>query len=157
MRWCGVRMGRRRELMRLLTEHRRLDWSRHVRTEAMGTGRLFHPGPGHMFGVLVCEDSEGVETVLRGFSGQHLRLWHVPGWVGFAPPLRPSPDSPRSGEISTKVGADSALRTMLCCKGGLTTPKSRSWGLITLLSDIVKWCLSISTPTNVIWRRKPPV
>lgn len=72
-----------RELMRLMTEHGRLDWSSDVQAaEAMGTARLFDPGPGHMFGVLVCEDGEGRERVLRGFSGQHLRLWHVPGWVG---------------------------------------------------------------------------
>jgi hypothetical protein len=77
--WGAVRC---RELMRLMTEHGRLDWSSDMRTEAMRTARLFDPGPGHMFGVLVCEDADGRERVLRGFSGQHLRLWHVPGWVG---------------------------------------------------------------------------
>ena len=39
---------------------------------------------GGMFGVLVCFDDSGSETVLKGFSGKYCGLWIVPGWV---PPL----------------------------------------------------------------------
>ena len=39
---------------------------------------------GHMFGVLVCRDSEGNEVVLQAFSGQFEGCWTIPGWV---PPI----------------------------------------------------------------------
>jgi len=49
----------------------------------------------------------------------------------------PPTDSPRSREISTKVGVDSALRNMLY-RGGVHNAKTHSWGLRTLL-PVCQW------------------
>jgi hypothetical protein len=37
-----------------------------------------------MFGVMVCRDQKGAETVRRAFSGQYNGFWNIAGWV---PPL----------------------------------------------------------------------
>lgn len=50
----------------------------------LSTDFLFGPARGKMFGILICQDRNGQETILRAFSGQYNGLWHVPGW---APPL----------------------------------------------------------------------
>lgn len=42
---------------------------------------LFERGKGQMFGILLCEDSEGNEVILKAFSGQFLQKWSIPGWV----------------------------------------------------------------------------
>ena len=39
---------------------------------------------GMMFGILVAEDKDGRETVLKAFSGQYKSKWIIEGWV---PPL----------------------------------------------------------------------
>lgn len=39
---------------------------------------------GQMFGVLVCEDSEGNEVILKAFSSKHNGIWEIEGWV---PPI----------------------------------------------------------------------
>lgn len=47
--------------------------------------KLFSPGGGLMFGVLVCKNPDtGEEVVLKAFSGQYFGTWLVEGWV---PPL----------------------------------------------------------------------
>jgi len=62
-----------------------------------------------------------------------------------------SADSPRSREISTKVGVDSALRIMVY--RGVHNAKTHSWGF-----DHAVVCLSVvlSTHMRVIWRCEPP-
>ena len=60
-------------------------------------------------------------------------------------------DSPRSREISTKVGDDNALRNMVA-KGG-SQRQNTFMGV-----DNAVICLSVvlSAPMNVIWRCVPP-
>lgn len=48
----------------------------------VSTDYLFGPARGQMFGILICEDSEGREVILKAFSGQYDGQWMVPGWVG---------------------------------------------------------------------------
>ena len=45
---------------------------------------LFGQARGQMFGVLICEDSEGKEVILKAFSCQYNSHWLIDGW---APPL----------------------------------------------------------------------
>lgn len=73
----------RRELMALLREHGRIDWSipEGAADPRCATASLFGEGGGKMFGVLCCRDAEGAPVVLRAFSGQFNGLWQVPGWV----------------------------------------------------------------------------
>jgi len=47
-------------------------------------------------------------------------------------------DSPRSRDISTKVGVDSAMRNMVVYRGGVTTPKHTFMGV-----DNAGVCLSV--------------
>jgi len=64
-------------------------------------------------------------------------------------------DSPRGRElISTKVGVDKRLEKH-GCKGGFTTPKTQSWGLMNAVVCL-SVVLSISNPMNVVWRCEPP-
>ncbi len=48
----------------------------------IATDYLFGPARGQMFGILVCEDKEGNEVILKAFSGQYDGKWIIPGWVG---------------------------------------------------------------------------
>ena len=64
--------------------------------------------------------------------------------------LQPS-DSPRSREISTKVGVDSALRNMIV-KGG----SQRQDTLMGLRNAVVCLPVVLSTPMNMFWRCEPP-
>jgi hypothetical protein len=48
------------------------------------TDYLFGKARGQMFGVMVCRDQKGAETVRRAFSGQYNGFWNIAGWV---PPL----------------------------------------------------------------------
>ena len=72
-----------RELMSQLRRLRRLDFdSEEEATKSMSTHGLYDPGPGHMFGVLVCATQDDEVVVLKAFSGQHHGLWNIPGWEG---------------------------------------------------------------------------
>ena len=48
----------------------------------ISTDYLFGDAKGKIFGILVCEDKEGNEVVLKAFSGQYDGSWLIPGWVG---------------------------------------------------------------------------
>lgn len=48
---------------------------------AFTTEALFSASGGQMFGVLVCEDEQGQEHILKAFSGQYEGRFLVPGWV----------------------------------------------------------------------------
>jgi hypothetical protein len=70
--------------MTLLRTHRRLDLETKQENADphFFTDVLYGDECGKMFGVLVCEDAQGAEVVLRAFSCQHSSAWHIPGWVG---------------------------------------------------------------------------
>lgn len=74
------------ELMRLLQRKKRIDLSMpdNEADPLFSTAYLFGEARGQMFGVLVCRDEKGRETVLKAFSGQYNGVWEVEGWV---PPL----------------------------------------------------------------------
>ena len=84
--------------------------------------------------------------VLRGGRGPHRlhRRQHAraPAGVRVAASAHTKRErlsgSPRSREISTKVGVDSALRNE--CKAGLTTPNHVKW--VDALLSVCQWCLS---------------
>ena len=48
------------------------------------TDYLFGEARGQMFGVLVCEETDGSISTIKAFSGQYDGVWEVEGW---APPL----------------------------------------------------------------------
>ncbi len=58
--------------------HKALDYEGE---KLISTDYLFGPARGQMFGILVCEDKEGNEVVLKAFSGQYDGAWIIPGWV----------------------------------------------------------------------------
>jgi hypothetical protein len=45
------------------------------------TANLYSSQGGEMFGILVCEDANGNEVILRAFSSTHNGLWNIEGWV----------------------------------------------------------------------------
>ncbi|MDP1800769.1 MAG: hypothetical protein Q8L81_05425 [Bacteroidota bacterium] len=47
----------------------------------LSTANLYSTQGGEMFGVLVCEDANGNEVILRAFSSTHNGLWNVEGWA----------------------------------------------------------------------------
>ncbi len=67
-----------RELMHSLDTHGCLDYEGKM---CISTAPLFIPAGGQMFGVLVCQDPEGHEVVLKAFSGQYQGNWLIDGWV----------------------------------------------------------------------------
>ncbi len=74
------------ELMQMLEEKRRIDFMApdDAADSHFSTDYLFGDARGQMFGVLECEDENGVVVVLRAFSCQYNGVWNVDGWV---PPL----------------------------------------------------------------------
>ncbi|MCH2207044.1 MAG: hypothetical protein MK132_14400 [Lentisphaerales bacterium] len=72
------------ELIRSLDENQRIDFSSRTLDPAFSTSYLFGKARGQMFGVLVCEDSQGNEVVLKAFSCQYNSRWELESW---APPL----------------------------------------------------------------------
>ncbi len=66
-------------LQEALDFHKALDYEGE---KLISTDYLFGPARGQMFGILVCEDKEGNEVVLKAFSGQYDGVWLIPGWVG---------------------------------------------------------------------------
>ncbi len=66
-------------LIEALDLHKTLDYEGE---KLISTDYLFGPARGQMFGVLVCEDTEGNEIILKAFSGQYNGAWLIPGWVG---------------------------------------------------------------------------
>ena len=66
-------------LQEALDLHKTLDFDGE---KCISTDYLFGPAMGQMFGVLVCEDQEGADVVLKAFSGQYDGAWLIPGWVG---------------------------------------------------------------------------
>lgn len=75
-----------RNLMKALEEKKRIDFDvcQGNADPRFSTSYLFGEGRGQMFGVLVCHDKYGNESVLKAFSGQYDGVWEVEGW---APPL----------------------------------------------------------------------
>ena len=66
-------------LQEALDFHKALDYEGE---KLISTDYLFGKARGQMFGILVCEDKEGNEVVLKAFSGQYDGVWLIPGWVG---------------------------------------------------------------------------
>jgi len=73
-------------LMAELAEHRRIDFDVALEDAdpRLSTDGLYTAMRGRMFGILVCQDAEGKEVILRAFSSRHNGVWNVSGWV---PPL----------------------------------------------------------------------
>ncbi len=73
------------KLMLALSEHKRIDFEKKISGEEhFSTNFLYGEARGKMFGVLVCEKSNGERLTLKAFSGQYNGLWEAEGWV---PPL----------------------------------------------------------------------
>lgn len=66
-------------LLEALDFHKALDYEGE---KLISTEYLFGPARGQMFGILVCEDKDGNEVILKAFSGQYDGAWLIPGWVG---------------------------------------------------------------------------
>lgn len=66
-------------LQEALDIHKALDYEGE---KLVSTDHLFGPARGQMFGILICEDKEGNEIILKAFSGQYEGKWLIPGWVG---------------------------------------------------------------------------
>jgi len=66
-------------LLEALDFHKTLDYEGE---KLISTDYLFGPARGQMFGILVCDDKEGNEVILKAFSGQYDGAWSIPGWVG---------------------------------------------------------------------------
>ncbi len=66
-------------LIEALDLHKALDYEGE---KLIATDYLFGPARGQMFGILVCEDKQGNEVILKAFSGQYNGVWLIPGWVG---------------------------------------------------------------------------
>lgn len=73
-------------LMAQLSEHKRIDFDLPLAAAdpRLSTDLLYTDQRGRMFGILVCNDAEGNEVILRAFSSRHNGVWNVAGWV---PPL----------------------------------------------------------------------
>lgn len=73
-------------LMAKLSAHQRIDFDKPLEDAdpRLSTDGLYTEMRGRMFGVLVCEDKDGNEIILRAFSSRHNGVWNVEGWV---PPL----------------------------------------------------------------------
>lgn len=73
-------------LMAQLSAYKRIDFDvpLEVSDPRLTTDILYSKMRGRMFGILVCEDLNGEEVVLRAFSSRHNGVWNVAGWV---PPL----------------------------------------------------------------------
>lgn len=66
-------------LQEALDIHKVLDYEGE---KLVSTDHLFGPARGQMFGILICEDKEGNEIILKAFSGQYEGKWLIPGWIG---------------------------------------------------------------------------
>lgn len=73
-------------LMKELEQKERLDFDtpKEKADHNLSTASLYTHALGKMFGILVCEDAQGQEVILRAFSAKHNGVWNVAGWV---PPL----------------------------------------------------------------------
>ncbi len=73
-------------LMQILDETKRMDFSQDAKKTSpiLSTDFLYTKALGKMFGVLVCEKTNGERLTLKAFSGQYNGLWEIEGWV---PPL----------------------------------------------------------------------
>ncbi len=71
------------ELMEKLEKEKRIDFEVPLEqaNPHFSTDILWGDERGHMFGVLVSEDSEGNEVILKAFSCQHGGEWSCDGWV----------------------------------------------------------------------------
>ncbi len=71
--------------MQLLDAHKQIDFDgQTINPEKICTDFLYGEARGKMFGVLVCEKTDGEQLTIKAFSGQYNGLWDVVGWV---PPL----------------------------------------------------------------------
>ena len=67
-----------------LDNKKRVDYEDIIANPEFSTDYLFGPARGQMFGVLVCQHSNGTLGTLKAFSGQYDGKWLAKGWV---PPL----------------------------------------------------------------------
>jgi len=70
-----------KELMLSLQKFKQLDFETGTSDPELSTDHLYSDMGGKMFGVLVCEDSDGNEVILKAFSGKFNNRRTVPGWV----------------------------------------------------------------------------
>ena len=70
-------------LMEQLRLHCRIDLETHIdkADPKLSTKHLYSDSGGQMFGVLVCQDTQGNEIILKAFSSTHNGLWNVAEWV----------------------------------------------------------------------------
>ena len=70
-------------LMQQLKDYGRIDFdvSDDKADERLSTNHLHKEIGGKMFGVLVCEDLQGNEVILKAFSSTHNGIWDVKGWA----------------------------------------------------------------------------
>lgn len=66
------------------TKHLTLNDVQKHHTKNLHTEYLYGNARGKMFGVLVCNTSNGDQITLKAFSGQYNGIWEISGWV---PPL----------------------------------------------------------------------
>ncbi|MDO8999726.1 MAG: hypothetical protein Q7W45_08175 [Bacteroidota bacterium] len=71
------------ELMKRLQAHCRIDFDISIdnANPKLTTQHLYSVSGGQMFGVLVCEDVNGNQIILKAFSSTHNGVWSVEGWV----------------------------------------------------------------------------
>ena len=73
------------KLMLALSEHKCIDFDKATSgAKHFSTDFLYGEARGKMFGVLICEKTNGERLTLKAFSGQYNGLWEIEGWV---PPL----------------------------------------------------------------------
>lgn len=73
------------ELMQLLDFHQRIDFTIPLeKANEVFKLDFIYQHMGQMFGVLLCEKSNGEKVVLKAFSARHQYVWNCLGWV---PPL----------------------------------------------------------------------
>ncbi len=70
------------QLMETLRNEKRIDFdvSIELSNPHFSTDALYGKHRGQMFGVLVCEDDDGNEVILKAYSCQHDGIWHCDGW-----------------------------------------------------------------------------
>jgi hypothetical protein len=78
-------MAEAQKLMQMLGTSKHIDCGKQTgKSEGTSTDFLYGDARGKMFGVLVCEKTDGERLILKAFSGQYNGLWEIEGW---APPL----------------------------------------------------------------------
>lgn len=78
---ASIAIPHAKELLNALLSSRQLDFESEQSVHECSTRHLYGPMGGKMFGVLVCENGNGNEIVLKAFSGKYNDYRSIPGWV----------------------------------------------------------------------------